>query len=235
MRGGPLDQEAVGLKGTRAVAVGPDPRSSRRRLGVAVDDGLHRTDDQRRREESQVAEVIVRTVARAAAVVRKGNMEVARAFRAAALARVFMRAAGVRAVVWAGRVMIRAVVGVIVDVMAIVVATATQPAVIVVVAATRERMSVRLRVHMQPTARVERDADRMPRRHADNHLRKQEERKHEAKQGCAHGVRPDLQCIAPFVRQVKRMPFQRPEFKGPDTIAACSPATLTSAERPFAW
>lgn len=80
MRGVPLDQEAVGLKRTRAVAVGPDPRSSRRRLGVAVDDGLHRTDDQRRREQSQVAEVIVRTIARAATVVRKGKMEVARAF-----------------------------------------------------------------------------------------------------------------------------------------------------------
>jgi hypothetical protein len=32
----------------------------------------------------------------------------------------------------------------------------------------------------------------MPRRHADDHLRKQEERKHEAKQGGAHGVKPDL-------------------------------------------
>ena len=43
-------------------------------------------------------------------------------------------------------------------------------------------------VHVQPAARVERDADRVPRRHAHDHLRKQEERKHEAEQGGAHGV-----------------------------------------------
>jgi hypothetical protein len=41
-------------------------------------------------------------------------------------------------------------------------------------------------VHVPPAACLERDADRMTRRHADHHLREQEEGKHEAEERATH-------------------------------------------------
>jgi hypothetical protein len=43
-------------------------------------------------------------------------------------------------------------------------------------------------MHVQAAARVEHDADGVPGRHADHHLREQEKRKHEAEGGLAHGA-----------------------------------------------
>lgn len=168
----PLDQEAVGLERARSVARGPGPRRRKRRLLLQADHGLHRADHERGREQAEVAEVIVRTVARAAAVVGQRDVEVAGALRAVAVARLLLGAACMRAVVGARcRVRMRVIV-----------------VMTVVVVMTMMLEPDRLRVHMRAAAGVKRDADRVPGRHADHRLREQEEREHEAKQGVTHGA-----------------------------------------------
>lgn len=175
----PLDQEAVGLERARSVARGPGPRRRKRRLLLQADHGLHRADHERGREQAEVAEVIVRTVARAAAVVGQRDVEVAGALRAIAVARLLLGAACMRAVVGARyRVRVRVIVIVAVRVVVIMVMTTVlEPD--------------RLGVHMRAAAGVKRDADRVPGRHADQTLREQEEREHEAEEGVTHGAGGD--------------------------------------------
>ena len=179
----PLDQEAVGLERARSVARGPGPRRRKRRLLLQADHGLHRADHERGREQAEVAEVIVRTVARAAAVVGQRDVEVAGALRAIAVARLLLGAACVRAVVGARcrvRVRVRVTVIVIVAVR-----------VVVIMVMTTVLEPDRLGVHMRAAAGVKRDADRVPGRHADQPLREQEEREHEAEEGVTHGAGGD--------------------------------------------
>lgn len=155
---------------------------------MQVDDRLDREHGERRREQAQVAEVVVRAVAHAAAVVGQRDMEVRRAFGAVAVAGLtaalfVLRAALVHAVVGAER---RVGVGVGVGdctVMAVRVVMS-----LIMMRHPCEREAGGLAVHMRPAAGVERDADGVPGRHADHHLREQEERKHEAEGGAAHGA-----------------------------------------------
>jgi len=160
---------------------------------VQVDDRLDREHGERRREQAQIAEVVVRAVAHAAAVVGQRDMEVRRAFGAVAVAdlpvadltaaRFVLGAALVHAVVGAER---RVGVGVGVGdctVMAVRVVMS-----LIMMRHPCEREAGGLAVHMRPAAGVERDADGVPGRHADHHLREQEERKHEAEGGAAHGA-----------------------------------------------
>jgi hypothetical protein len=194
----PLDQEAVGLEGSRPVAIGPGPWRGKRRLRLQLDDGLHREDPQRGRKQTEVAEVIVRTVAHAAAIVGKGEVEMAGALRAVAVADLVRGAARVGAVVGtqrreritigktSGRTMVITVVMVVVEGadMTVVVTMMVEPD--------------RLGMDMRAAAGLKRDADRVPWRHADHHLRKQEERKHEAEHGAAHGAGEEYEMYRPI-------------------------------------
>jgi hypothetical protein len=49
----------------------------------------------------------------------------------------------------------------------------------------------------------------MPRRHADNHLRKQEERQHEAKQSDAHDLKPTSNVSPQLSGRSSRCPSRR--------------------------
>ena len=183
----PLDQEAVGLERARSVARGPGPRRRKRRLLLQADHGLHRADHERGREQTEVAEVIVRTVARAATVVGQRDVEVAGALRAIAVARLLLGAACVRAVVGARcRVRVRVTVIVIVAVR-----------VVVIMVMTTVLEPDRLGVHMRAAAGIKRDADRVPGRHADQPLREQKEREHEAEEGVTHGAGGECSMYRP--------------------------------------
>lgn len=88
-------------------------------------------------------------------------------------------------------------------------------------------------VHMRAAAGVERDADGVPGRHADHHLREQEERKHEAEAEAAHGAYEESSMYGPNEALVKRDHALPLEIAGPHTMDPCSPATSTSAEGIF--
>lgn len=137
---------------------------------MQVDDWLDREDGQRRRQQAQVAEVVVGTIAGAAAVVWKRKVEVRRPARAVVVATVALVTACVRAV-------ISAAVGVI--------------AVMQLAEIDRAGLSEDARVQMPATTGLQCDADGVPWRHADHHLREQEERKHEADAETAHGAFED--------------------------------------------
>ena len=104
-------------------------------------------------------------------------MEVARAFGAVAVTTLMRGAAVVRAVVGA-RVRVNVVASVVVAKR--------------VFDAKRMVIPMRARAHrvsmdVAAAAGIERDADRVARGHADRHLRKQEERKHETEDRAPHG------------------------------------------------